>query len=48
MYIYIGIEDLVANALTELVEKSEKREVLFKELDEYGVKVIKYLNDNHE
>ena len=27
MCIYIGIEDLVANALIELVEKSEKREV---------------------
>lgn len=36
MCIYIGIEDLVANALIELVEKSEKREVLFKQLDEYG------------
>ena len=45
MCIYIGIEDLVANALIELVEKSEKREVLFKQLDEYGAKVIKYLND---
>lgn len=44
MYIYIGIEDLVANALIELVEKSEKREVLFKELDDYGAMVIKYLN----
>lgn len=48
MYIYIGIEDLVANALIELVEKSEKREVLFKQLDEYGAKVIKYLNDKRE
>lgn len=48
MCIYIGIEDLVANALIELVEKSEKREVLFKQLDEYGAKVIKYLNDKQE
>ena len=48
MYIYIGIEDLAANALIELVEKSEKREVLFKQLDEYGAKVIKYLNDKQE
>lgn len=48
MYIYIGIEDLVANALIELVEKSEKREVLFKQLDEYGAMVIKYLNDKCE
>lgn len=48
MCIYIGIEDLVANALIELVEKSEKREVFFKELDEYGANVIKYLNDKQE
>lgn len=48
MCIYIGIEDLVANALIELVEKSEKRDVLFKQLDEYGAQVIKYLNDKQE
>ncbi len=48
MCIYIGIEDLAANALIELVEKSERREVLFKQLDEYGAKVIKYLNDKQE
>lgn len=48
MCIYIGIEDLVANALIELVEKSEKREVLFKQLDDYGAMVIKYLNDKKE
>ena len=44
MCIYIGIEDLVANALIELVENTEKREVMFKELDEYGALVVKYLN----
>lgn len=48
MCIYIGIEDLVANALIELVEKSEKREVLFRELDNYGAEVVKYLNDKNE
>ncbi len=48
MCIYIGIEDLVANALIELAGKSEKREVLFKQLDEYGSKVIKCLNDKQE
>lgn len=48
MCIYIGIEDLVANALIELVEKSAEREVLFKQLDEYGAQVIKYLNDKEE
>lgn len=48
MCIYIGIEDLVANALIELVENTEKREVMFKELDEYGALVVKYLNDKAE
>ena len=48
MGIYIGIEDLVANALIELVENTEKREVMFKELDEYGALVVKYLNDKAE
>ena len=48
MAIYIGIEDLAANALIELVEKSEKREVLFKELDVYGAMVVKYLKDKQE
>ncbi len=48
MSIYIGIEDLVANALIELVERSEKKEVLFKQLDEYGARVVKYLNDKQE
>ena len=48
MCIYIGIEDLVANALIELVENSEKREVMFRELDAYGAMVVKCLNDKQE
>ena len=48
MCIYIGIEDLVANALIELVEKSERREVLFKDLNNYGASVVRYLNENNE
>ena len=35
MYMYIGIEDLVANALIELVEKSQKKEVLFQTLPKF-------------
>lgn len=46
--IYIGIEDLVANALIELVEKEGKRQVFFKDLDAYGAMVIKYLNGKNE
>lgn len=46
--IHIGIEDLAANALIELMEHSGKREVLFKELDAYGARVVKFLNKNKE
>ncbi len=48
MCVYIGIEDLVANALIELLEKKKCRKVYFKELDEYGALVIKYLNERNE
>lgn len=48
MCIYIGIEDLVANALIELSEKSDRHEVLFKELDQYGATVVKILNEQNE
>lgn len=48
MYIYIEIEDLVANAFIELVEKKKKREILFSELDEYGARVIEVLNRERE
>lgn len=43
MYMYIGIEDLVANAIIELVEKSQRREVLFSEINRYGATVIQIL-----
>lgn len=46
--IYIGIADLVANALIELVENTGSRQVFFKDLDEYGAMVVKYLNDKNE
>lgn len=46
MYIYIEIEDLVANALIELVENKGKREVLFKDLDEYGACVVEVLSSD--
>ena len=45
MCVYIGIEDLVANALIELIEQKNQREVLFKDLDKYGAMVIKCLNE---
>ncbi len=43
MCVYIGIEDLVANAFIELVEKSKKKEVLFSQISNYGATVVKLL-----
>ena len=40
MRYYLGIEDLVANALIEIVEKTGKRTVSFSQLNEYGEAVI--------
>lgn len=48
MCIYIGIEDLVANALIELVEKSHEGKVRFSELNEYGANVIKILLEDNK
>lgn len=48
MCYYIGIQDLVANALIELTEGSEERKVSFKMLNEYGAKVVEILNKKGE
>jgi CheY-like chemotaxis protein len=49
MGIRIGIEDLVANALIELVDNNENnREVTYEQLNEYGAIVIETLNTKHE
>jgi len=40
MCYFIGIEDLVANALIELVEKTGNRTVSFSQLNKYGKAVI--------
>ncbi len=37
---YLGIQDLVANALIEIVEKTGKRTVSFSQLNEYGEAII--------
>lgn len=44
MYLYIEIVDVVANAFMELLKKGGKKYVLFSELDNYGAKVVEYLN----
>lgn len=46
MYMYIGIEDLVANAIIELVENSQSGEVLFSQINRYGATVVQILSEN--
>lgn len=43
MRYYIGIEELVANALIEIVENTQKRSVTFKQLNEYEDAIINIL-----
>ncbi len=45
MCVYIGIEDLAANALIELVEKSNIKEVLFSQLNQYGAEIVNIIED---
>ena len=46
MYIYIGIEDLVGNAIIELVENSCRGEVLFSQINSYGSTVVQILSEH--
>lgn len=47
MCYFIGVEDLAANALIELLESgSDRREISFRELEAYGVEVVKELNES--
>ena len=54
MYFYIGIEDLAANALIEVLKTKEENEqlskycVTFAELENYGTQVIRHLNAKGE
>lgn len=43
MYKYIGIEDLAANALIELLERKNCREVSFEVLRNYGMTIVRIL-----
>lgn len=45
MCVYIGIEDLAANALIEVMsKKNDTRFVSYAELENYGAEVVKFLN----
>lgn len=48
MSFYIGIEDLVANALIESKQSNRKRFLTYQEIEEYGAQVIRILNENGE
>ena len=48
MCYYIGIEDLAANALIELVDKKKSREVSFQTLNNYGMMVVENLRANNK
>lgn len=47
MYIYIEIQELVVNALIELAKKNT-RMISFKDLDDYGARVIEVLNGDED
>ncbi len=48
MCFYIGIEDLAANALIEILTKKARKYVTYKELEEYGNTVIRILGSKNE
>ena len=49
MCFYIGIEDLAANALIELLQKEENRSfITYKELERYGTQVVRLLSERGE
>lgn len=43
MYRYIGIEDLVANALIELMKRGESRKVSLQTISDYGTVIVRLL-----
>ena len=45
MCFYIGIEDLAANALIESMRRMEKNFLTYKEIENYGSKVVELLNE---
>ena len=48
MCFYIGIEDLVANALIEVLKKGDKRFLTYNEIENYGAEVVRILKENGE
>lgn len=48
MCFYIGIEDLAANAMIEVLKKSKRRFLTYEEIENYGARVLQILNENDE
>lgn len=48
MCFYIGVEDLAANALIELLKKYNRNYISYSELEEYGAKVVQILSQKGE
>ena len=48
MCVFIGMEDLAANALIEMLERSDVREVSFEALYKYGIMVVELLERGSE
>ena len=48
MCFYIGIEDLAANAMIEMLKKGGQRFLTYDEIEMYGAEVIQILKENGE
>ncbi len=48
MCFYIGIEDLAANAMIELLKKGGRRFLTYSEIEMYGAEVVQILKENGE
>lgn len=48
MCIYIGIEDLVANAFIELVGNTQRREITYSRVKRYGATVVNVLTEYNQ
>ena len=48
MYFYIGIEDLAANAMIELLKKGGQRFITYNEIEMYGAEVVQILKESGE
>lgn len=48
MCFYIGIEDLAANALIESMRRLKKSFLTYREIEDYGSKVVEFLNEKEE